>query len=115
MVAGHEKFFAPVRRDEGSAFRIVDATSQKLQGEERVGGSAFPKIDLDCISLPWGGIVRAGNDEIQREAADHTSVSQELSDFCSVARDRARISWVGWKDAAEIALSGRTTKQLVVR
>src|SRR5262249_26453101 len=54
------------------------------------------------------------DDEIEREAADHASVSQEVSDFCSVARNRPRISWVGWKDAAQIALSGRTTKQLVV-
>ena len=32
MIAGHEKFLAPVRRDKGAAFRIVNAAGKKLQG-----------------------------------------------------------------------------------
>ena len=52
MIASHQKFLVPIRRDKGSAFWIVMAASEKLQSQERMRGSAFPKVDLDCIGLP---------------------------------------------------------------
>ena len=97
MIAGDEKFSAPVRRDEGGAFRIVNASGQKLQSQERMSGSTFPQIDLDGVGFPSGGIVRPGDDEIDRETTDYAGVSQKASNFGSVMGDRARISRVGWK------------------
>ncbi len=95
MIAGHEKFLAPVRRDEASAFRIVSAAAKKLQSQERMRCSALPQIDLDRIGFPLVRVVRARDDKINRETPDDAGVSQELSDFCGVARDRARVSRVG--------------------
>ena len=97
-----------VRRDEGRVFRIVVAAGKKLQGQERMCSSAFPEVDLDGVSFPGRGVVRTSDDKVDRKTADDAGISQELSDFRGVVSNGDGVSRVSWKDAAEVALSGRT-------
>ena len=52
--------------------------------------------------------------EIERETTDHTGVSQKISNLGGVMGNRARISWIGWKDTAEITLPARAAEHLIV-
>src|SRR5690242_15900143 len=107
MIAGHQKFFVSVRRNEYRVFRIVSAAGKKLQCQERMRSSAFPEVDLDRIGLPGRGVLRTSDDEVDRETADNAGISQKLADFCSVLSNGDGVSRISWKDTAEVALSGR--------
>src|SRR5215212_407718 len=107
MITCHEKFLAAVRRGEGRALRVVGTAGQKLQSEERMGRPAFAQIDFNRIRLPCGAPLRAGHDKIEREAPDHSGSAEDIACGGGIARDRARIGWIGRKDAAEITLSAR--------
>src|SRR5947208_8577476 len=41
-------------------------------------------------------------------------MSQYVSNLSRVMGERGRVSWIGWKDAAEVALSARAPKHLIV-
>src|SRR5215831_14515906 len=75
VIAGNEKFFVAVWSDKCGAFRIINAAGKKLQGQERMGSSAFPEIDLDGIGFPRPAVVRASDDKVDRETADDAGVS----------------------------------------
>src|SRR5437016_3979103 len=106
MIAGHQKFFVSVWRDECRAFRIVSAAGKKLQCQERMGSSAFPEIDLDGIGFPGRGVVRTRDHKINRETANNAGISQKLSDFCGVLSSSDGVSRICGKNAAEVGLSG---------
>src|SRR5947207_13579263 len=45
MIASHQKVHVPIRRDKGSAFWIVVAADEKVQGQGSTGDSTAPKVD----------------------------------------------------------------------
>src|SRR4026207_1474023 len=102
MIAGHQKFFVPVWRDECRAFRIVSAAGKKFQRQKGMCSSAFPEVDLDGVGFPDGGVVRTSDDKIDREAADDASISQKLSDFGGVVSNSDGVSRISGKNAAEV-------------
>src|SRR5690242_15113958 len=105
MIAGHQKFFVSVWRDEYCSFRIVGPAGKKLERQERMCSSAFAEVDLDGIGLPGRRVVRTRDDKIDRETADNAGVSQKLSDFCGVVCNSDSVSRISGKNAAEVGLS----------
>src|SRR5690242_18916390 len=106
MIAGYQKFFVSVWRDECRPFGFITAAGKQLQSKERMCSSAFPKVDLDGIGFPRRAVVRTSDDKIDRKTADNAGISQKLSDFCGVVSNSDGVSRISGKDAAEIALSG---------
>src|SRR5689334_1772142 len=106
MIAGYQKFFVSVWRDECRAFGFVSAAGKKLQCQERMCSSAFPEVDLDGVGLPGRAVVRTSDDKIDRKTADNAGISQKLSDFCGVVSNSDGVGRISGENAAQVALSG---------
>src|SRR5262245_56318261 len=114
MIACHEKFLMPVWRREDCALRVIGATGEKLQGEKRVGCSAFAQVDFDRIPFPVCVCVLACYDKIECEPPDDSGLAQKIAHLCCIPSDRRSISWIGRENAAEITLTAWSGEHLVV-
>src|SRR3954447_24418197 len=92
---------------------VVCAVSQKLQSQERMGGSAFPQIDFNRVSLPL--VLLTYGHKVDREAADDAFARQSRAHLAGFTHDCARVGRISRKATAEIGLAGSAAEHLIVR
>src|SRR5204862_5798319 len=114
VIAGYEKLLLAIRSREDASLRIIVTIGEKLQSQKRMSGAAFSQVNLDCVRLPFS-ILRAHHHKIQGKATDNTFVGQMFAYLCSFLGNQAGIGCVSRENAAEIALPGQSTQELVMR